>query len=90
MARFILDVMLNNEGKERSNDIAKILEVIERDQLLSDTVTSIRLIDETNDHQFYSHDSFKDNDGKEVIYHPMMNVISDKQTAEDKRILSTY
>ena len=55
MARFILDVMLNNEGQERSDDIVKILKVIERDQLLSETVTSIRLIDETNEHQFYSH-----------------------------------
>jgi hypothetical protein len=89
MARFILDVMLN-EGQERSSDIVKILEVIERDQLLSNTVTSIRLIDETNDNQFYSHDSFKNDKGEEVVYSPMMNVISEKQIAEDKLILSTY
>lgn len=90
MARFILDVMLNDEEEARKDNIIKILEVIERDQFLSDTVTSIRLIDETNDNQFYSHDSFKDDKGKVVSTSPMMNAISKEQLKEDKRILNTY
>ena len=73
MARFILDVM--------TKDIIKVLDVIERDNFLSDNVTSIRCIDETNDAQFYSWD-----DGTS----PIMNALSKKQLVNDREILSKY
>tara|TARA_R110000803_G_scaffold134583_1_gene201676 strand:+ start:1448 stop:1684 length:237 start_codon:yes stop_codon:yes gene_type:complete len=73
MARFILDVM--------TDDISKVLDVIERDNFLSDNVTSIRCIDETNDNQFYSWDE---------NFSPMMNVLSEKQLENDREILSKY
>ena len=73
MARFILDVM--------TEDIIKVLNVIERDHFLSDEVTSIRCIDETNDNQFYSWDEDTS---------PMMNVLSKKQLKTDRDILSKY
>ena len=73
MARFILDVM--------TDDIRKVLDVIERDQFLSDKVTSIRCIDETNDNQFYSWDEDAS---------PMMNVLSKKQLETDRETLSKY
>jgi len=71
MARFILDVM--------TEDITKVLNVIERDNFLTDEVTSIRCIDETNDNQFYSWDEDTS---------PMMNVLSKKQLKTDRDILS--
>jgi len=73
MARFVLDVM--------TDDIRKVLNVIERDDFLLGNVTSIRCIDETNDNQFYSWD-----DGTS----PMMNVLSKKQLETDREILSKY
>ena len=73
MARFILDVM--------TEDITKVLDVIERDNFLSDKVSSIRCIDETNDNQFYSWDE---------NFSPMMNVLSKKQLETDREILSKY
>ena len=73
MARFILDVM--------TDDIIKVLNVIERDDFLSREVTSIRCIDETNDNQFYSLDE---------NFSPMMNVLSKKQLETDRDILSKY
>jgi len=73
MARFILDVM--------TEDITKVLNVIERDHFLSDKVTSIRCIDKTNDNQFYSWDE---------NFSPMMNVLSKKQLETDREILSKY
>jgi len=73
MARFILDVM--------TDDIIKVLDVIERDDFLSREVTSIRCIDETNDNQFYSWDE---------NFSPMMNVLSKKQLKTDRDILSKY
>lgn len=73
MARFILDVM--------TDDIIKVLNVIERDGFLSREVTSIRCIDETNDNQFYSWDE---------NFSPMMNVLSKKQLETDRDILSKY
>ncbi len=73
MARFILDVM--------TEDITKVLDVIERDNFLSDNVSSIRCIDETNDNQFYSWDE---------NFSPMMNVLSKKQLETDRYILSKY
>ena len=73
MARFILDVM--------TEDITKVLNVIERDNFLSDEVTSIRCIDETNDNQFYSWDEDTS---------PMMNVLSKKQLKTDRDILSKH
>ena len=73
MARFILDVV--------TEDITKVLNVIERDYFLSDEVTSIRCIDETNDNQFYSWDEGTS---------PMMNVLSEKQLETDREILSKY
>ena len=73
MARFILDVV--------TEDITKVLNVIERDHFLSDEVTSIRCIDETNDNQFYSWDADTS---------PMMNVLSKKQLENDREILSKY
>lgn len=73
MARFILDIM--------TDDIRKVLDVIERDDFLSDQVASIRCIDETNDNQFYSWDEKTS---------PMMNVLSKKQIETDRKILSKY
>ena len=73
MARFILDVM--------TDDIIKVLDVIERDDFISREVTSIRCIDETNDNQFYSWDE---------NFSPMMNVLSKKQLKTDRDILSKY
>ena len=73
MARFILDVM--------TDDIIKVLNVIEIDDFLSREVTSIRCIDETNDNQFYSLDE---------NFSPMMNVLSKKQLETDRDILSKY
>ena len=73
MARFILDVM--------TDDIRQVLDVIERDNFLSDNVTSIRCIDETNDNQFYSWDETTS---------PIMNVLSKKQLENDREILSKY
>ena len=82
MARFILDV--------QTKDISKVLDVIERDNFLSDNVTSIRCIDETNDSQFFDHDTYFDEDIGQVTTSPMMNVISKKQLENDKKILSKY
>jgi|TARA_R110000744_G_scaffold5910_1_gene20862 hypothetical protein len=90
MARFILDFMINSEGKERDLLVEKVLDVIERDQLLSGGVTSIRCIDETNDNQFYCHDNFISEDGHKIATTPMMNVLSEKQLANDREILSKY
>lgn len=73
MARFILDVM--------TEDITKVLNVIERDDFLSYKVTSIRCIDETNENQFYCWDENTS---------PMMNVLSKKQLITDRDILSKY
>ncbi len=73
MSRFILDIM--------TDDIRKVLDVIERDDFLSDQVASIRCIDETNDNQFYSWDENTS---------PMMNVLSKKQLETDRKILSNY
>ena len=73
MARFILDVM--------TDDIRQVLDVIERDNFLSDNVTSIRCIDETDDNQFYSWDETTS---------PIMNVLSKKQLEKDREILSKY
>lgn len=73
MARFILDVS--------TNDIRKVLDVIERDEFLSSNLTSIRCIDETNDNQFYSWDE---------DFSPMMNVLSKKQLETDREVLSKH
>ena len=76
MARFILDVAnLDSKG------IANVLDLIERDSFLLKHVTSIRCIDETNENQFYCWD---------IGTTPMMNVLSEKQIEEDKKILSKY
>ena len=76
MARFILDVAnLDSKG------VANVLDVIDRDSFLLKHVTSIRCIDETNENQFYSWD---------IGTTPMMNVLSEKQIEEDKKILSKY
>ena len=76
MARFILDVAnLDSKG------IANVLDLIERDSFLLEHVTSIRCIDETNENQFYCWDEGTT---------PMMNVLSEKQIEEDKKILSKY
>jgi len=73
MARFILDVS--------TNDIRKVLDVIERDEFISSNLTSIRCIDETNDNQFYSWDE---------DFSPMMNVLSKKQLETDREVLSKH
>ena len=76
MARFILDVAnLDSKG------IANVLDLIDRDSFLSERITSIRCIDETNENQFYCWD---------IGTTPMMNVLSEKQIEEDKKILSKY
>ena len=89
MARFILDFMIN-ERENYESDIAKVLNLLERDELLSDGVTSIRCIDETNDNQFYSHDNFISEDGHKIATNPMMNVLSEKQLENDREILSKH
>lgn len=73
MARFILDV--------QTDDIRKVLDVIERDDFLCGNITSIRCIDETNDNQFYSWDEDTS---------PMMNVLTKKQLKTDRDILSKH
>jgi hypothetical protein len=90
MARFILDFMINSEGKERDLLIEKVLDVIERDQLLSQGVTSIRCLDETNNNQFWSHDSFFTENVGQVTTSPMMNVLSKEQLENDRENLSKY
>ena len=90
MARFILDFMINKKEEERDTLISSILEVIERDELLSKGVTSIRCIDETNDNQFWSHDSFFTENVGQVTTSPLMNVLSEKQLKTDREILSKY
>ena len=90
MARFILDFMINSEGKERDLLIEKVLDVIERDQLLSQGVTSIRCLDETNNNQFWSHDSFFTENVGQVTTSPMMNVLSKEQLETDREVLSKY
>lgn len=82
MARFILDVM--------TDDISQVLDVIERDDFLSNKVTSIRCIDETDDNQFYCHDSFFEENVGQVSTSPMMNVLSKKQLETDREVLSKY
>ena len=82
MARFILDVM--------SKDILKVLEVLERDEFLSQNTTSIRCIDETNNNQFFDHDSFFMEDVGQVTTSPMMNAISKEQLKNDRDVLSKY
>ena len=79
MARFILDVM--------TEDIERVLDVIDRDKFLSSGVTTIVCIDETNDNQFYHHDTFM-RGGKRVVHTPMMNQISDKQIKEFNEFLN--
>ena len=49
--RFILDVMSEN-GKE-DNILNKVLTVLDRDEFLLSTVSSIRCVDTTNNNQFY-------------------------------------
>ena len=90
MARFILDFMINSEGKERDLLIEKVMDVIERDKLLSQGVTSIRCLDETNNNQFWSHDSFFTENVGQVTTSPMMNVLSKEQLENDREILSKY
>lgn len=82
MARFILDVM--------TDDIRKVIDVIERDDFLLGNVTSIRCIDETNENQFYDHDTFFTENVGQVTTSPMMNVLSKKQLETDREILSKY
>ena len=90
MARFILDFMINSEGKQRDLLVEKVLDVIERDQLLSQGVTSIRCLDETNNNQFWSHDSFFTENVGQVTTSPMMNVLSKEQLETDREVLSKY
>ena len=90
MARFILDFMVNVKGEDRDTIITSVLNILERDELLSQGVTSIRCIDETNDNQFYCHDNFISEDGHKIATTPMMNVLSEKQLANDREILSKY
>ena len=88
MARFILDFMIDDERSDSL--ISSVLDVIERDKLLSQGITSIRCIDETNDNQFWSHDSFFTENVGQVTTSPMMNVLSKKQLENDRDILSNY
>ena len=66
------------------------MDVIERDQLLSQGVTSIRCLDETNNNQFWSHDSFFTENVGQVTTSPMMNVLSKEQLETDREVLSKY
>ena len=88
MARFILDFMIDNENNEKL--IENVLNIIERDYLLSSGITSIRCIDKTNNNQFWSHDNFFTENIGHVTTSPMMNCISEKQLKNDKEILSKY
>ena len=96
MARFILDFMVNVKDEFVINDenrdaiITSVLNIIERDELLSQGVTSIRCIDETNDNQFWSHDSYFTEEVGQVTTSPLMNVLSKKQLENDREILLKY
>ena len=90
MARFILDFMVNVKGEDRDTIITSVLNIIERDELLSQGVTSIRCIDETEDNQFWSHDSYYTEGIGQVTTSPLMNVLSKKQLKNDREILSKY
>ena len=83
MARFILDV-----GNLDAEGISEVLDVIERDPFLAKGLTSIRCIDETNRNQFYSWSAPTKQHCTGTT--PMMNVLSEEQINEDKRILSKY
>ena len=73
MARFILDVW--------TDDIQSVLNILEENDFLGKTVSSIRCIDESLENQFYSHD---------VETTPLMNAISEKQLKNDLEILKKY
>lgn len=73
MARFILDVW--------TEDIQKVLDIIDKVKILEENVTSIRCIDESLDNQFYSH-------GTDTS--PLMNRISEQQLKNDLEILKKY
>tara|TARA_B110000093_G_C12568216_1_gene244799 strand:+ start:42 stop:314 length:273 start_codon:yes stop_codon:yes gene_type:complete len=90
MARFILDFMVNVKGEDRDTIITSVLNILERDELLSQGVTSIRCIDETEDNQFWSHDSYYTEGIGQVTTSPLMNVLSKKQLKNDREILSKY
>ena len=90
MARFILDFMVNVKEEDRDTIITGVLNILERDELLSQGVTSIRCIDETNDNQFWSHDSYFTEGVGQVNTYPLMNVLSKKQLENDREILSKY
>jgi|TARA_B110000503_G_C6959799_1_gene334530 hypothetical protein len=90
MARFILDFMVNVKDEDRDTIITSVLNIIERDELLSQGVTSIRCIDETEDNQFWSHDSYYTEGIGQVTTSPLMNVLSKKQLKNDREILSKY
>ena len=83
MARFILDV-----GNLDAEGISEVLDMIEKDPFLAKRVCSIRCIDETNRNQFYSWN--KPTKQHPTGTTPMMNVLSEEQINEDKRILSKY
>ena len=90
MARFILDFMVNVKEEDRDTIITSVLNILERDELLSQGVTSIRCIDETEDNQFWSHDSYYTEGIGQVTTSPLMNVLSKKQLKNDREILSKY
>ncbi len=91
MARFVLDFMISDNQESKTEElIEKVLDVIERDNLLAEGVTSIRCIDKTNDNQFWSHDTFFTENVGQVTTSPMMNVLSKKQLETDRKILSKY
>ncbi len=90
MARFILDFMINEEGEKREELIGKVLDLLERDELLSQGVTTINCIDETNDNQFWHKDSFFKEGVGHVTTSAMMNKISEKQIENYNNSLKKY
>jgi len=90
MARFILDVSFADAPTKEN--IKEVLQLIERDDFLAGNVASIRCIDETYENQFWSHDCFNSPNApyEEVIISPMMNVLSEKQIENDRKILSKH
>jgi len=70
MARFILDVDIYT-----AEEVKKVLDIIERDEQLAGTISTITCIDVFNENQFYDHDTDTT---------PEMNGISDRQVKKHR------
>ncbi len=82
MARFILDVA--------TEDIQKVLDILDRDNFLGSSLSAIYCIDETNENQFYAPDSIANEDGTTTEYNYIDNQLSTKQVENFKQLLEGY